>query len=122
MYVRLLDGEIGTLIRRDAEAMPALSAQVARPEWDRAIPAIQAADEVYDTGFQTVRGVAEDSPRRLYMVHDRARHLSPHDSRLVEWIGAGSGGCLILADTVPYAAESEPIARAARAPAPSPRC
>ncbi|MCC6304157.1 MAG: MurR/RpiR family transcriptional regulator [Rhodobacteraceae bacterium] len=115
MYVRLLDGEIGTLIRRDAEAMLALSAQVARPEWDRAMAAIHEAGEVFVTGFQTVRGVAEDFARRLAIVRDRVRFLSPHDSGLAEWIGAAAGGCLIVVDTVPYAAESEPIVRTAAA-------
>lgn len=115
VYVRLLEGEIGALIRRDAEAMLAIAAQVARPEWDKAITAIHGATEVFVTGFQTVRGVAEDFSRRLSIMRDRVRFVAPHDGGLAEWIGAGTGGCLILVDTVPYAREAAPILRAATA-------
>ncbi|MCX7644686.1 MAG: MurR/RpiR family transcriptional regulator, partial [Rhodobacteraceae bacterium] len=55
-YLRLLEGELGTLIRRDAEAILGLGAQIARPEWQEAIAAVAAAEEVFVTGFQTVRG------------------------------------------------------------------
>jgi DNA-binding MurR/RpiR family transcriptional regulator len=115
MYVRLLEGEIGALIRRDAEAMLAISAQVARPEWEEAITAIHRSDEVFVTGFQTVRGVAEDFARRLSIVRNRVRFVAAHDGGLSEWISAGPSSCLILVDTVPYAKEAESVLRAATA-------
>jgi len=117
LYLRLLDGETGTLIRRDAEAVLALGTQIARPEWAQAMAAIHAAEEVYVTGFQTVKGAAEDFSRRLSIFRDRVRFLGAHDTGLAEWIPDGPDGaakrCLILIDTVPYAREAEAISRLA---------
>lgn len=114
LYLRLLDGELGALLRRDAEAVLAIATQIARPEWAEAILAIEAADEVFVTGFQTVRGAAEDFARRLAIVRSGVRILVAHDAGLAEWIEGGSGrSCLILVDTVPYDREAEPIVRLA---------
>jgi DNA-binding MurR/RpiR family transcriptional regulator len=114
LYLRLLDGELGALLRRDAEAVLAIATQVARPEWADAIAAIDAADEVFVTGFQTVKGVAEDFARRLAIVRSGVRFLVAHDAGLAEWIEGGRGRrCLILVDTVPYAREAEPVVRLA---------
>lgn len=117
-YLRLLDGELGALIRRDAEAILGLGAQIARPEWDAAIAAIDQADEVYVTGFQTVRGIAEDFSRRLSIVRGSVRFVAAHDTGLAEWIPSQRRGaerrCLILIDMVPYAREAATIVRIAR--------
>ncbi|MEO8242708.1 MAG: MurR/RpiR family transcriptional regulator [bacterium] len=114
-YLRLLDGELGTLIRRDAEAVLAIGTQVARPEWEQAIEAIHSADAVYVTGFQTVRGAAEDFRRRLAIIRDHVTFVAAHDSGLAEWLpGRHANRCLILIDTVPYARETEPIVRLAK--------
>ncbi|RWR15380.1 MurR/RpiR family transcriptional regulator [Paenirhodobacter populi] len=114
LYLRLENGELGTQIRRDAEAVLALAEQIARPEWEEAIGAIFAADEVFVTGFQSVKGAAEDFCRRLAIIHDRARFLAAHDSGLAEWLPANGGRrCLILIDTVPYAREAETMLRLA---------
>ncbi len=100
-YMRLLEGELGTLLKRDADCGVGLGAQIARPEWDAAIAALDAADEVFVTGFQTVRGLAEDFARRLGIVRGSVRYLSAHDAGVVEWVpsararggaGAGAGG------------------------------
>lgn len=107
--IRLLDGETGDLIRRDAEAMLALSEQVARPEWAQAMAAIHSAAFVFVTGFQTVRGAAEDFARRLAIVRPGVQFVSPHDGGLAEWIALPPGALLFLVDTVPYAREAEPI-------------
>ncbi|MFT4151503.1 MAG: MurR/RpiR family transcriptional regulator [Paracoccaceae bacterium] len=114
LYLRLLDGEMGTLIRRDAEAVLAIGTQVARPEWGQAMAAIHAADEVFVTGFQTVKGAAEDFSRRLSIIRDGVRFVTAHDSGLAEWLpGRPQGRCLILIDTVPYAREAEPVVKLA---------
>jgi DNA-binding MurR/RpiR family transcriptional regulator len=114
MYLRLLDGEIGTLIRRDAEAMLAIASQVSRPEWEAAVTVIQKADDLFVTGFQSVKGVAEDFTRRLSIVRDQVNFLSAHDAGLAEWITKSDRRrCLILIDTVPYAREAEPIVKLA---------
>jgi len=117
-YMRLLEGELGTLLRRDADAILSLGAQIARSEWEAAITAIDHADEVFVTGFQTVRGLAEDFARRLGIVRGSVRYLSAHDGGLVEWLPsrrrAGEARALVLVDMVPYAREAETVVRTAR--------
>jgi DNA-binding MurR/RpiR family transcriptional regulator len=111
--VRLLDGETGDLIRRDAEAMLALSEQVVRPEWGQAMAALHAATQIYVTGFQTVRGAAEDFARRLSIVRPGVQFVSPHDGGLAEWIAPPTRSVLFLVDTIPYAREAEAIVQRA---------
>lgn len=117
-YLRLLEGELGTLIKRDAEAILGLGAQIGKPEWEAAIDRINDADEVFVTGFQTIRGLAEDFTRRLTIVRGSVRFVAAHDGGLAEWIPSrrreGERRCVILVDMVPYAREAEVIARLAR--------
>lgn len=117
-YLRPLDSEIGAILKRDAEAVLAIAEEVGKPAWAGAIDAIASADEVFVTGFQTVRGLAEDFTRRLGIIRGSVRFLSPHDDGLVEWIPsarrAGERRCLVMVDMVPYAREAQPIARLAR--------
>ncbi|TGD64744.1 MurR/RpiR family transcriptional regulator [Tabrizicola sp. WMC-M-20] len=117
-YMRLLEGELGTLLRRDADAILSLGAQIGRSEWDAAITAIDSADEVFVTGFQTVRGLAEDFARRLGIVRGSVRYVSAHDGGLVEWVPSrrrdGEARTLVLVDMVPYAREAEIVVRMAR--------
>jgi DNA-binding MurR/RpiR family transcriptional regulator len=117
-YLRLLDGELGMLIKRDAEAILGLGAQIAKREWAEAVAAIDAADEVFVTGFQTIRGLAEDFARRLSIVRGSVRFVDAHDSGLAEWIPSLRRGqerrCLILVDMVPYAREALTITQMAR--------
>jgi DNA-binding MurR/RpiR family transcriptional regulator len=117
-YFRLLDGEIGAILKRDADAVLALAQEVEKPAWAGAIDAISGADEVFVLGFQTIRGIAEDFTRRLGIVRGSVRFLSPHDDGLVEWIAserrAGERRCIVLVDMAPYAREALPILRLAR--------
>lgn len=117
-YLRLIDGGISAFLRRDAEAILALAEEVEKPVWQEAVRTVAAADEVHVTGFQTVRGLAEDFARRLGIIRGSVRFLSPHDDGLVEWIPSdrrkGERRCLVLIDMVPYAREAQPIVRAAR--------
>jgi len=117
-YFRLLDSEIGAILKRDAEAVLALAHEVEKPTWPQAIDAIAAADEVFVVGFQTIRGIAEDFARRLSIVRGSVRYLSPHDGGLVEWIPSFRRGeesrCLVMVDMAPYAREALPILRTAR--------
>ena len=117
-YFRLLDSEIGAILKRDADAVLALAHEVEKPAWRPAIDAIAAADEVFVTGFQTIRGIAEDFTRRLSIVRGSVRFLSPHDAGLVEWIPSFRRGdetrCLVMIDMAPYAREALPIVQTAR--------
>lgn len=117
-YFRLLDGEIGSILKRDADAILALAHEVDKPVWPVAIAAIAAADEVFVVGFQTIRGIAEDFTRRLAIVRGTVRFLSPHDDGLAEWIPsfrrANEARCLVMVDVAPYAREALPIIKTAR--------
>jgi DNA-binding MurR/RpiR family transcriptional regulator len=117
-YFRLLDGEIGAILKRDADAVLALAQEVDKPVWAPAIDAIAQADEVFVIGFQTIRGITEDFARRLAIIRGSVRYLSPHDGGLVEWIPsvrrAGEARCLVLVDIAPYAREALPILQTAR--------
>jgi DNA-binding MurR/RpiR family transcriptional regulator len=117
-YFRLLDGEIGAILKRDADAVLALAQEVDKVVWSPAIDAIATADEVFVVGFQTVRGIAEDFTRRLSIVRGSVRLLSPHDGGLVEWIPsfrrAEEQRCLVMVDMAPYAREAQPIVQTAR--------
>ena len=117
-YFRLLDGEIGAILKRDADAVLALAHEVDKPAWPAAIDAIADADEVFVVGFQTIRGIAEDFTRRLSIVRGSVRFLSPHDGGLVEWIPsfrrADEKRCLVMVDMAPYAREAQPIVQTAR--------
>ncbi|NTT86977.1 MurR/RpiR family transcriptional regulator [Tabrizicola sp. SY72] len=117
-YFRLLDSEIGAILKRDADAVLALAHEVEKPAWPQAIDAIAAADEVFVTGFQTIRGIAEDFARRLAIVRGSVRFLSPHDGGLVEWIPsfrrANEARCLVLIDMAPYAREALAVVQTAR--------
>jgi DNA-binding MurR/RpiR family transcriptional regulator len=117
-YFRLLDSEIGAILKRDADAILALAHEVEKPTWSQAIDAVTAADEVFVVGFQTIRGIAEDFSRRLAIVRGSVRLLSPHDGGLVEWIPsfrrADEARCLVMVDMAPYAREALPIVQTAR--------
>jgi len=117
-YFRLLDSEIGAILKRDADAVLELAHEVEKPTWPQAIDAIASADEVFVTGFQTIRGIAEDFARRLAIVRGSVRFLSPHDGGLVEWIPsfrrAEETRCLVMVDMAPYAREALPILQTAR--------
>ena len=101
----------------EIEAIRDVYRQCASPTWDRLVRAVTDADRVYVTGFQTVRGVAEDCARRLALARSDVRFLAAHDSMLTEWLEEPGGKnepvneCLILIDVVAYAREAPVLAR-----------
>ncbi len=107
-----LDGELRGLV--------SVFSQTADPRWTKAIRTIAGARGVYVTGFQSVRGVAEDLARRLALVRDDVQFFSAHDGMLGEWAGDGESGrntrrdCVVLVDVVPYAMEAQMLAKMCR--------
>ena len=85
--------------------------------WAHLIQTITDAERVYVTGFQAVRGVAEDCARRLSISRSNVHYLAAHDSMLTEWLEPqgkdtrSDRQCLILVDVVPYAREARVLAR-----------
>jgi DNA-binding MurR/RpiR family transcriptional regulator len=97
-------------------ALQSVYDQLEAPGFQRAIQLLCEVDEVYVTGFQTVRGLAEDTSRRLSLARRRVRFLSAHDGMLSEWINEDEppSSCLLLIDVVPYAAECQAMAQMAK--------
>lgn len=110
--MRLLSGSDSAMIESESGAIRKLSLQLARPEWRQLIDQMANADRIFVTGFQTVKGVAEDFARRLGVVRDAVRFISVHDGGLIEWVPPadsidGKQNLLVLVDIMPYARESE---------------
>ena len=109
-------GEVSEGMTRNMDleykALGEIYQQSTSPMWGQLVQLIVEAENVYVTGFQSVRGVAEDCARRLGMTRDNVRFLAAHDSMLTEWLNWGDdkpeapSQCLILIDVVPYAREA----------------
>lgn len=97
-------------------ALQSVYDQLEGPGFRTAVSMLSARDEIFVTGFQTVRGLAEDTARRMSLARPCVRFLSAHDGMLSEWIedSAPEASCLLLIDVVPYAAESQIIAQMAK--------
>lgn len=113
-------GELSDLWRDRLNAeqgvLQAVFEQRESPMFEEARRALAGSREVFVTGFQSVRGLAEDTARRLSLARPGVRYLSPHDGMAAEWIGdpEAARSCLLLVDVVPYATESQTLARMAR--------
>ena len=104
------------VLELELKALRGVFQQCGGPSWERLVDTVAAADRVYVTGFQTVRGIAEDYARRLALAKSDVRFLSAHDGMLAEWLQTKSnttgndGDCLIMIDVVPYAREAPVLA------------
>ncbi len=115
-----IDAPLKDILDSEMQALVMVFEQVMDPRWQDLVAAVGAADTVYVTGFQSVRGAAEDFARRLALARDDIRYLSAHDSMLGEWIGhvgdvtPDRRECLIIIDVVPYAREAEALSALCR--------
>lgn len=102
----------------ELQGLTSVFAQSQGENWDRIVTLLSAADTIYATGFQSVRGIVEDFTRRLALARRNVHYLSAHDGMLGEWLESepesNSGTCLVLVDVVPYATESVRLARLAK--------
>ncbi len=97
-------------LKLELKAMMRLYEQFETTDWEDLVRCVSVATRVYVSGFQSIRGAAEDFCRRLSLARDRVQYLSPHDSMLGEWLEEKprfqSGyDTLIILDVVPYAPE-----------------
>ncbi|WP_428034784.1 MurR/RpiR family transcriptional regulator [Amphritea sp.] len=97
-------------LKLELKAMMRLYEQFETANWESLVRCVSAATRVYVSGFQSIRGAAEDFSRRLSLARDRVQYLSPHDSMLGEWLEEKprlhSGyDTLVILDVVPYAPE-----------------
>ncbi|MBS99230.1 MAG: RpiR family transcriptional regulator [Oceanospirillaceae bacterium] len=97
----------------ESQALAGIARQVQSSMWTGMVKEIAAADRVFVTGFQSVRGLSEDFGKRLGLARGSVQYISAHDSMLSEWIEVDAqhgtererSACLVLIDVVPYAAE-----------------
>lgn len=105
-----------TVMELELKALRGVFEQCAGVDWERLVDTVSSAERVYVTGFQTVRGLAEDCARRLSLARGGVTFLSAHDSMLAEWLEDGEAqpsrqdDCLLLVDVVPYAMEAPILA------------
>lgn len=114
---RLSTSDAGIILRAEAEAVLELAKQVDGPNWAEAVAAIGSAKSVHVTGFQSIRGLAEDFARRLTFVLPHVRFVAPYDGMLAEWLDdvEGDARVLILFDIAPYARIAEKLVQLALA-------
>lgn len=87
--------------------------------WRDLAQTVADAEMVFVTGFQALRGTAEDFARRLALARDNVRFLSASDNMLGEWLAylgdqSPKPVTLILIDGVPYANDGLKIAEIAK--------
>ncbi|MYM61807.1 MurR/RpiR family transcriptional regulator [Pseudomaricurvus sp. HS19] len=119
-YPTLTDEGLKSTFNKDLQILVDLFSQFQTDTWLGLVNCVTAASQVYVSGFQTVRGIAEDFTRRLALARPEVRYLSAHESMLGEWLGdnhpsqAGSK-VLVLIDVVPYAQEGKKLCEIAAA-------
>jgi len=101
------------VLDHEMQAMMRLFEQFQSDDWQSMIRHVSTAEQVFVSGFQTVRGLAEDFCRRLSLARPKVHYLSAHDGMLGELLGTPerqSGyEVLILIDVIPYARETRII-------------
>jgi len=109
-----LDSQMKDALDSEIHSLVNVFRQVSSPLWGTIIQTLLDADIIYVSGFQTIRGVAEDFSKRLSLARDNVRYISAHDGMLCEWISNSNSApkhrlkeCQIIIDIVPYARESE---------------
>lgn len=113
--ITLENSPLKEVLEAEVRALISVFEQFEGPVWQRMVKVVHNADCVFVTGFQSVRGAAEDFARRLSLARDDVRFLAAHDGMLAEWTGATSKRptrreCVVIIDVVPYAREATLLA------------
>ncbi len=113
-YQTLTDDTLKVAFNKDLQILADLFNQFQTDTWLGLVDCVSTANQVYVSGFQTVRGIAEDFSRRLALARPEVRYLSAHESMLGEWLEDSRQGetdtrVLILIDVVPYAREGKKL-------------
>lgn len=106
------------IVRAEVSALNTIFRQTGTEQWAQAARILSEAQRVFVTGFQSVRGIAEDFVRRLSLARGAVTYFSAHDNMLAEWTDSPDRlavkSCLVLVDVVPYARESAEIVTLAK--------
>lgn len=82
---QLHESPLGNILRAEAEAALALSAQFENERWAEALAKLTQARTVHVTGFQSIRGLA-DGMDAFVILHQLAAELGPATARrLAAW-------------------------------------
>ncbi|WP_432695091.1 MurR/RpiR family transcriptional regulator [Marinobacterium sp. YM272] len=116
----LTDETLKPIFNKDLQVLVDLFDQFQSDTWLGLVDCVASASQVYVSGFQTVRGIAEDFSRRLSLARHEVRYLSAHESMLGEWISdnrerSEKPKVLVLIDVVPYAQEGRKLCEIAAA-------
>ena len=111
LYSQVRENEIRTIEQLFQEFTTA--------EWHDLVQTAAEAEQIFVTGFQAIKGTAEDFARRLALARDNVRFLSASDNMLGEWLSylgdvQPKPMALILIDGVPYANDGLKIAQIAK--------
>jgi len=113
-----IDRKMSQVMEAELSAIRTVFQQTGNEHWDIAKKLIAKSERVFVTGFQSVRGLAEDFTRRLSIARPNVQYLSPHDGMLGEWLDSASrdrtNELLIIVDVVPYAGEGQELTKIAK--------
>ncbi len=117
----LVDSFYRQSLKNEMQILMRIYEQFDSDAWQSIVGCVSSAKKVYVTGFQSIRGMAEDTARRLLFARDNVQYLSAHDGMLAEWLGLIEHpsnqkhyDVLIMLDIVPYSAESRYLCEEAR--------
>lgn len=86
------------------------------PEWKRVAKRLTRARDVYVTGFQTERGMAQFFANQLQYLRDRVHHVDLSGGNFAEiLLGERKGACLVMFEARRYSRMARLLARDARA-------
>lgn len=111
LYSQVRENEIRTIEQ--------LFQEFTTSDWRDLVKTASEAEQIFVTGFQALKGTAEDFARRLALARDNVRFMSASDNMLGEWLFhfgdvQPKPMALILIDGVPYANDGLKIAQIAK--------
>lgn len=113
------DSHYSAVRENELRTIETLFQEFASADWQELVDSVADAAQVHVTGFQALKGTAEDFARRLALARDEVRFLSASDGMLGEWLShlgdaSPKSRTLILIDGVPYANDGLKIAQIAK--------
>jgi DNA-binding MurR/RpiR family transcriptional regulator len=110
------DGRLlAQLIQQQVDDLTRMYEITTAPQWQQAVDAIVAAEEIYVAAYQNVRGVAQYFAAQLSYARPRVQFVDGLNGTYAELLdGSVPNRLLILADVRRFAAKAQPLARAAR--------
>lgn len=91
-------------INTEIQALQDFAKQLGGKNWNAVVSCVCDAERVFISGFQTVRGMAEDFANRLALVRPGVEFIDLYSGVMGQWIDSQDERCcVILVDITPYA-------------------